>query len=323
MLTPKSIQEKIYGLKKIGMSICAIAIIAIVCTNCANKNSPNNATGNESSSTSIPENAREAKPLETLIFVSIPAGKKKNLEASQKLLTEYLQEKLQHKVDFKIAKDYDAAIDMLVTGEAQMGILGPFSYIKAKQRNPKIEPIAAAIYELTQRPWYTSTILTRPETNIKTLADLKGKKFSFVSRSSTSGFLVPSYAFKQEQIVPETDFSEVLYSGNHDQSIIDLIARKIDAVSVESTAIYRAKQEGVLTDGNYIKIWESDPITESPFVVNEKFPSELVDTLKNAIINAEGFANDSGMRSMGFTIVTDRDYELIRQVHKEVLSPSQ
>jgi len=321
MLTQSSLWKQACSIGGTILLTGAIALIVAACSNPAN--SPGDVAANDAASSTAAEGTEDTATTEVLTFVSVPAASAKAQEKTQQAMVDYLAEQLGRKVQLKIVKDYEATIEMLATGEAQMGILGPFSYVKAKQRNPQIEPVAASIYEATQRPWYTSVIVAQSESGIQTLDDLKGKRFGFVDPSSTSGFLVPSYAFKQAGLVPETDFAEVVYIGTHDQSLIDLAAGKVDAVSVEKSATDRAEGEGVLQEGDYVTIWESDPIPESPFVINGDFPSELVDTLKSALINSEGLTNDSGVSASGYTSVTDSDYELIRQVYAEVGQPPQ
>lgn len=321
MLTKHSSWKQACGVSSTLLLASAIALMAAACSNPAN--APSNVAANDTASPTAPESTEETAPTEAIAFVSIPASSAEAQEKVLQAMADYLEEKLGRNVQLQMVDDYDAAIEMLVDGKAQMGILGPFSYIKANQLDPGIEPIAASIYEETQRPWYTSVIVTLPKSGIQTIADLKGKRFGFVSSSSTSGFLVPSYAFKQAGLVPETDFAEVVYTGNHDQSLVDLAAGKVDAVSVEKSSLDRAEEEGVLQEGDYIVLWESDPIPESPFVVNEDFPPELIDTLKSALINSEGLTNDSGVLASGYTSVTDSDYELIRQVYAEVGQPPQ
>ncbi len=313
MTNPPITRSSLRNLAKVALTVSAIALLAASCSQPSEQARDTAARASNSSEAVAPE--------EVLTFVAVPASDAETQKKTLPALMDYLGEQLGRQVQFQLAEDYDAAIAMLASGEAQLGVLGPFAYVKAKEVNAQIEPIAAAIDDETKRPWYTSIIIARADRNIQTFADLKGRRFGFVSPSSTSGFLVPSYALQQQQITPESDFAEVIYTGNHTQSIADLVADKVDAVSVERSALSRAIAEGLLTDTNYVQLWESDPIPESPFVINQKFPLDLIAPLKSALINSQGLTNDSGIESSGYTTVTDSDYELIRDVQKAVGQP--
>jgi len=114
-------------------------------------------------------------------------------EQQQKLqpLADYLQKTLNRPVSFQITKDYETAVDLLVKEEVDMAYLAALTYIKARDRNPSIEQLVVPIDQTTGRPWYTSVIVANTTKGIKSLSDLKGKRFAFVSPSSTSGFLLP------------------------------------------------------------------------------------------------------------------------------------
>ena len=84
-------------------------------------------------------------------------------------LAKYLQEQLGLTINIQITEDYETAVDLLVANQIDMAFLGPFAYVKAKQRNPNLEPIVAPIEEGTGRPWYKSVIVTpQPDCVLKT-----------------------------------------------------------------------------------------------------------------------------------------------------------
>ena len=125
-------------------------------------------------------------------------------KAGRKLqpLAEYLQKILNRPVNFQITKNYAAAVDLIVKEEVDMAYLAALTYIKAHERNPNIEPLVIPIDQVSGRPWYTSVIVANTAKNINSLQDLKGKRFAFVSPSSTSGFLIPMNGLQTADINP-------------------------------------------------------------------------------------------------------------------------
>ncbi|WP_256386618.1 PhnD/SsuA/transferrin family substrate-binding protein, partial [Hydrocoleum sp. CS-953] len=93
------------------------------------------------------------------------------------------------------------------------------------------KPLVIPIDRVSGRPWYTSVIVANTTKNIKTLQDLKGKRFAFVSPSSTSGFLIPMNGLETAGIDPTRDFAKIRYSGSHDKATQNLADDVVDAVT--------------------------------------------------------------------------------------------
>ena len=276
---------------------------------------------------SVPSSqAKSANQMEqdvaALNVAMIPSRSSEDQAQKRRRLADYLQEQLGLPVNIQITEDYETSVDLLVKGQIDMAFLGPFAYVKAKQRNPDLEPIVAPIEEGTGRPWYNSVIVTPVQNGVESPEDLKGKHFSFVSESSTSGFLAPSAHFKSIGLESEQTFASVQYAGSHNKNIDALVAGKVDAISVNKPTYLEAQQSGKLPGDQYTVIWESDPIPNAPIVISSQLPSQLKIELQKALINApKGMVAVSGAISAGYTLVQDEDYEVIRRL-QTILEPS-
>lgn len=255
-----------------------------------------------------------------VIDVAVIPALSPNEQAKQlQSLAEYLEKSLGYPVNFQVAPNYEQAVELLVTNQVEVAYLGPLTYVQARQRNPQLEPIVAPIEKSTGRPWYTSVIVANTAQGIQSLSDLKGKRFAFVSRSSTSGYLVPMSHFRAIGLNPDQDFATVKYSGNHDKAEADLAAGTVDAIADSKPSLQKSQNAGKLDPKQYRVIWESAPIPMSPIVVSKQLAPEIVSSLKKALINApEGLADVTGAQSAGYTLVEDADYEPIRQLQKRL-----
>lgn len=237
-------------------------------------------------------------------------------------LADYIQQTTGRSVTFQITKSYESAVDLLAKEEVEIAYLAALTYVQARERNTNLEPIVVPIDKTTGRPWYSSVVVVKSSSGIKSLQDLKGKRFAFVSPSSTSGFLMPMAEFKAKGIEPERDFKEVEYPGSHDKTETALAAGEVDAIADDKSSFLRSQKSGKLSPSAYKVIWESSPIPTGPIVINtKKFPPELVAKLKQALIDAPvGVVDVSGTESAGYTLAKDADFEQIRQIYSSLKS---
>ncbi len=308
-------QFPINKLKNCGLFLAVIYIFNGACTEI-----PNSYSEAQTSNTS---DVAQTGKISQLKIAVIPAISTEEQQKRIQRLDEYLEQELEIPVEIKLTKDYDTTVDFLVSGKVKIAYLGPFTYVKAKQKNPNLEPIVAHIEKTTGRPWYKSVIFARKDSGINTVQYLIGKRFSFVNKSSTSGFLVPSAYFKTLGIIPEKDFSVVEYAGGHDKNALALEAGKIDAIAIEKPTYIELENQGLLSEDKYKIIWESDPIPNPPLVISTELPVEFKTALKKALINApEGLVGIGGIESAGYTLVSDEDYEPVRKLQKLLNTPS-
>lgn len=139
--------------------------------------------------------------------------------------------RLLHKVTglhFKtsIATSYAAVIEAMGAGKVDIGWLATFSYVLAKQ---KYDVDLLLIVVRFGSPFYRGQIITRVDSGIKTLSDLKGKKFAFVDPASTSGHLYPKTLLLSKGLNPDRLFSQSLFAGSHNAVILSVLKGEVDA----------------------------------------------------------------------------------------------
>lgn len=144
----------------------------------------------------------------------------------------YLEKKLGMKVEFTPVSDYPAAVEALVNKRVDMVWFGGFTHVQAQLRSGgKIVPIA----QREEDTHFQSVFIAKTDSNIKTLADMKGKDVSFGSQSSTSGHLMPRSFLLEAKIDPEKDFKRVAYSGAHDATIASVVSGRVAAAALDIT----------------------------------------------------------------------------------------
>lgn len=128
---------------------------------------------------------------------------------------------------------------------------------------------------------YNLILITRKDSGIKSLADLKGKKVAHTSPSSNSGNLAPRALLPDQGIVPDEDYT-VAFSGKHDQSILGVVSGDYDAAPVASDVFERMVDRGVV-DANVIEIlYRSPKFPTSSFAYAHDLKPELVHKIVGA-----------------------------------------
>jgi len=125
-----------------------------------------------------------------------------------------------------IATSYAAVIEAMGAGKVDIGWLATFSYVLAKQ---KYDVDLLLIVVRFGSPFYRGQIITHVDSGIKTLADLKGKKFAFVDPASTSGHLYPKTLLLSKGLNPDQLFSQSLFAGSHNAVILSVLKGEVDA----------------------------------------------------------------------------------------------
>src|SRR5262249_12833922 len=116
-------------------------------------------------------------------------------------IAKIIQDATGKKVEHQTTTDYIIAIEALANGNADIGFMGPQGYIEANDKSKKVQPLVVLSGEsgtLDDAIYHSWLAVRKGEDGAYksgdgySLDNIAGKKFSFVSNSSTSGFKVPS-----------------------------------------------------------------------------------------------------------------------------------
>ena len=251
---------------------------------------------------------------EPLKMALIPGGEAiEEIERYQPIV-EYLSEQLGREIEMVIATDYTAVIIALKTGDADIARLGPFSYLLAVEE-AKAEIIVRGIRKKTGKDAYQSVIITRADSGIKTLEDLKGKTFAFLDVASASGYLVPLTMLKLAGIDPETDFAETFFAGSHPAVIEAVKQGTVDAGATNDQRIDDALATETIKEGELFIVATSDPIPTSPTAVRSGMDPALKKQIQDAYLNMPSELSEQAVgRLSGYVIARDSDYNFLRDV---------
>lgn len=164
---------------------------------------------------------------QTVLRVSaIPDESPTELQRKFKPLGEYLAKETGLRVEFIPVTDYAAVVESLATDKIDMAWLGGFTFVQTKIRT---NGTAIPIVQRKEDEIFTSRYIVPMNSDVKTLADLKGKTFVFGAPSSTSGHLMPRFFLIQAGLNPDVDFKNIAFSGAHDATVAFVASGKAQA----------------------------------------------------------------------------------------------
>ncbi len=257
--------------------------------------------------------AQEKWP-DQVIFGVIPVAGSTSMKENFGPLTSYLEKQLGIKVKLQLSGDYTAVITGMQYKKIDIAYLGPKSYVEAAKR-AKAEALVVEVDAESGLPGYRGTIITKKGSGLKTLADLKGKRWAFTSSQSTSGTLVPTVMFAKAGIKPTKYFSKVLYSGGHEASILSVKAGRIDAASTNNLDFNRGLGKQWKRD-DFNVIWTSSLIPGAPVAVRSELPNSLKMAIKGAFLSFNDKEGMERLKNKGFINGDDSVYDSVRELIK-------
>jgi phosphonate transport system substrate-binding protein len=231
-----------------------------------------------------------------------------------------ISEKLGCPVKVFVATNYNAEIEAMRSGKLEIGEFGPLGYVLAHQV-AKAEAVAAFSNKEGKPDNYWASLVTYPNSDIKTVADIHGHSFAFSDPASTSGHLFPAYGMRKAGLDPEKDI-KAIYAGSHTASFEALYNHKVDAGELNSEQLESAIQRGHYKDGDLVFLWKSDPIPTDPISIRgdlpDTFKKKLTDVLQNLDLSSidETDRKVMGMHGTRFVPQTDAAYNGIRDLVK-------
>jgi len=255
--------------------------------------------------------ARKVRDKKTVRFGVIPRDNPRIMYEKYQPLLDYLSTKTPYAYELVLKKNYEEAVNALATGETDVALLGPLTYLEARAKHGVICILKPRGADGNAR--YKSVIIKRKDDPLKSLSDLKGKSVAFASSKSTSGNLVPRYLLASYGIHLE-DLKGYANFDFHDSVVKAVLKGQYSAGAVRDSVARKYMKSGIEM------IAESEAIPTGPLVVWPGMHPSRTESIKRALL-ALNPADDGGQRILkrldeefrnGFIEASDGDYEGIR-----------
>ena len=159
-----------------------------------------------------------------------------DIKAFYRPMLDALQAKLGRRILLVGARDYAEILQLLADGKVDLASISPVPYLMARRKNPGITMILTELSwdadHTAKHDYYVGHILTlKSRTDINTIEDLRGKRFAFVAKESTSGFVVPKNMLAHKGLDWESAFSQSFFLGSHPRVTDALVAGSVDGAA--------------------------------------------------------------------------------------------
>ncbi|BES71465.1 putative selenate ABC transporter substrate-binding protein [Marinobacter nanhaiticus D15-8W] len=260
---------------------------------------------------------------ETFVFTAIPDADETKLRERFQSVADYLSEQLEVDVRYIPVKSYAAAVSAFRNNQVQLAWFGGLSGVQARALVPGSEAIAQGEEDTQFVTYFIAHKSTGIEPSEELPEAIEGKTFTFGSKGSTSGRLMPEYYIRETfDAAPEEVFSRVGFSGNHSRTI-----RLVEAGTYEVGAVNYAVWESEIEEGTVDTdavsvIWETPPYQDYQWTirgdVNERFGDGFKEKVQQALVNMDDPELLNKFPRSAFIPASNEDYESIRNTAEKI-----
>ena len=274
--------------------------------------------------------AQQNRTKPVLRLGAIPDQNPEKLNRLYGLVANELSQQLKVNVRFIPVTDYTAAVSAFRTGNLDLVWFGGLTGVQAKLLKPGALMIAQRDIDAQFYSLFIANTASglKPIHSFKGLSELKGKRFTFGSESSTSGRLMPQY-FLSQAGVKMTDFAGGApgFSGSHDATIALVQSGAYEAGAVNEQ-VWKANLRNHKVDRSKVMvIWRTTPYPDYIWLaqpqLDRTFGKGFTTKLSKAILSwrpsdpeQKQILNLFGAQQ--FTTVDVSDYKRIEQVGRQI-----
>ncbi len=204
----------------------------------------------------------------SFVFTAIPDQDETQLQKRFGLIADYLTKTLGVDVKFQPVKSYAGSVTAFRNNQVQLAWFGGLSGVRARQ----LVAGASAIAQGKEDPTFKSYFIAHSSTGLKPgktfPVGIAGHTFTFGSKGSTSGRLMPEYHIRQNlQQAPNKVFPKVGFSGNHSRTIalVESGAYRVGALNYKVWD--KAVADGKVDTSMVQVIWETPPYPDYQWTI--------------------------------------------------------
>jgi phosphonate transport system substrate-binding protein len=259
----------------------------------------------------------------TFTFTAIPDQDETKLNERFSKIAKYLEKELHVEVKFIPVKSYAASISAFRNNQVQLAWFGGLSGVRARLLVKDSYAIAQGIED----PEFRTYIIANTHTGLKASenfpTNIKNKTFTFGSKGSTSGRLMPEYHIRENlKDSPDNLFKKVGFSGNHSKTISLVQSGAYEVGAVNFKVWERELKAGNIDTSKVQVIWKTPTYPDYQFTirgdVDKQFGEGFSKKVQAALIKLDDKEILAAFPRAKFIEAKNSDFDPILKVGREI-----
>jgi len=198
------------------------------------------------------------------------------------------------RLDYVLFSNYEAQVDALLSGKVDIAWNTNVAWCRIVQAT---QNKAKALVMRDTDIGFKSIFISKASKNIRSIDDLKGKKFGLGSQDSAQAAIFPYHALQQEGLNIKEDLELVRFNsdlgkhgdtGKSEFDILEAILNdEIDAGAIGSTTWIRMIEEGLFPDGEIVSFYSTEPYCHCNFTVLPDANEEMCEIFSKTLLEQD------------------------------------
>lgn len=260
---------------------------------------------------------------DTFVFTAIPDADESRLQERFGKVADYLGEQLGVDVKYIPVKSYAAAITAFRNDQVQLAWFGGLSGVQARKLVPDSEALAQGYEDQFFKSYIIANTSTALEAGDELTDEIKGKTFTFGSKGSTSGRLMPEFYLREHfGAAPEEVFSRVGFSGDHSRTIAQVQSGAYEIGAVNFAVWEKEKEEGKIDEEKVKVIWTTPTYPDYQWTirgdVDERFGEGFKEKVRATLLGMDDPDLLASFPRESFVPASNDDYVPIEETAKAI-----
>jgi phosphonate transport system substrate-binding protein len=260
---------------------------------------------------------------DTFVFTAIPDEDESRLRERFDKVAVYLSEKLGVPVKYVPVKSYEAAVAAFRNDQVQLAWFGGLSGVRARSLVAGSQAIAQGFEDQAFVTYFIAHSSTGLKESAEFPKEIAGKVFTFGSKGSTSGRLMPEFYIRQNLgTSPDKAFKTVGFSDNHSRTI-QLVQSGAYEVGVVNFKVWDEElKDGKIDPSKVSVIWKTPSYPDYQWTirgdVDERFGVDFKKHVTDALLNMKDADLLASFPRQSFIPASNDLYQPIEDVAKEI-----
>jgi phosphonate transport system substrate-binding protein len=238
-------------------------------------------------------------------------------------VADYLSEKLGVDGQYIPVTSYAAAITAFRNNQVQLAWFGGLSGVQARRLVPNSEALAQGYEDQFFKTYFIAHESAGIEPSDTLGASLRGKTFTFGSKGSTSGRLMPEFYLRQQfGAAPQDTFSRVGFSGDHSRTIAQVQSGAYQVGAVNFAVWESELAQGKIDPSKVSVIWTTPTYPDYQWSVrgdvDARYGEGFKQKLRQALLDMKDPQLLASFPRKGFVPAGNDDYAPIEETARAI-----